>query len=153
MHYGWEPRTNKKDEKLEMRFDESVRNSKSRWGMAENWFEIALATVQMVVFFLFFFSSSFFHLSFIDGKIVSWFAIFPLFITHPSRFPNDCVGCWDNIVFCFISFLSSAVWITGRWISWTLLHWSRPTKECDLVMPDQARAIASELGLPYYETR
>lgn len=30
---------------------------------------------------------------------------------------------------------------------------SRPTKECDIVMPDQARAIASELGLPYYETR
>jgi len=28
----------------------------------------------------------------------------------------------------------------------------RPTKECDIVMPDQARAIASELGLPYYET-
>ncbi|XP_046441529.1 rho-related BTB domain-containing protein 1-like isoform X3 [Daphnia pulex] len=28
----------------------------------------------------------------------------------------------------------------------------RPTKECDLVMPDQARSIASELGLPYYET-
>jgi len=28
----------------------------------------------------------------------------------------------------------------------------RPTKECDLVMPDQARAIASDLGLSYYET-
>jgi len=28
----------------------------------------------------------------------------------------------------------------------------RPTKECDIVMPDQARAIASELGLSYYET-
>ncbi|KAK2710218.1 rho-related BTB domain-containing protein 1-like isoform X2 [Artemia franciscana] len=28
----------------------------------------------------------------------------------------------------------------------------RPTRECDLVMPDQARSIASDIGLPYYET-
>lgn len=29
---------------------------------------------------------------------------------------------------------------------------SRPTRKSDLVMPDQARAIAKELGVYYYET-
>lgn len=28
----------------------------------------------------------------------------------------------------------------------------RPTRECDLVMPEQARGLAKELGVPYYET-
>ena len=28
----------------------------------------------------------------------------------------------------------------------------RPTRECDLVMPEQARALANEFGVPYYET-
>jgi Rho-related BTB domain-containing protein 1/2 len=29
---------------------------------------------------------------------------------------------------------------------------NRPTRKSDLVMPDQARAIAKELGVYYYET-
>jgi len=28
----------------------------------------------------------------------------------------------------------------------------RPIRECDLVMPEQARAVAKEIGAPYYET-
>lgn len=28
----------------------------------------------------------------------------------------------------------------------------RATKKCDLVMPDEARAVAKELGIAYYET-
>ncbi|CAG7716727.1 unnamed protein product [Allacma fusca] len=28
----------------------------------------------------------------------------------------------------------------------------RPTRECDLVMPEQARALANEFNVPYYET-
>ena len=28
----------------------------------------------------------------------------------------------------------------------------RPARECDLVMPEQARALANEFGVPYYET-
>lgn len=67
----------------------------------------------------------------------------------------------DNMlsVFLFIFYLISLLLsmagrlVVDRGYRWTLLYWSRPTKECDLVMPDQARAIASDLGLPYYETR